>query len=198
MSAARLAVVLLTAIVLAFAAAGCGGGDDGGNGDSASPAPVDVWMASVCGAFVNWGKSLQAGVQDLGSATRDSKNLKTYKARFVTTLEGAEESSAEMVEKVKEAGPPDLAQGEAIQDDLVSTLEKIPESFSSAADKAKDISTSDAQSFANGVRPLSEDLEESLSTVSEEFNSLSTRYQSPEIDDAIDGEPACQQFSTAG
>lgn len=197
MSAARLPVVLLTAIVLAFAAVGCGGGDDGGNGDN-SPAKVDVWMASVCGALVNWGKSLQAGVQDLGSATRDSKNLKAYKARFVTSLEGAEESSQEMVEKVKEAGPPDLAQGEAVQDDLVSTLEKIPESFSRAADKAKDLPTSDGQSFANGVRPLSEDLEESLSTVSGEFNSLSTRYQSPEIDDAIDGEPACQQFSTVG
>ena len=111
MNAGRLAVVILTALVLAFAAAGCGGGDDGGNGDSSSAAPVDVWMASVCGALVDWGKSLQAGVQELGSATRDSKDLKTYKATFVTSLEDAEESSGVMVEKVKEAGPPDLAQG---------------------------------------------------------------------------------------
>jgi hypothetical protein len=198
MSAVRLPAVVLSAVVLAFAAAGCGGGDDGGNGGNSPPAQVDVWMASVCGALANWGKSLQAGVQDLRSATRDSKNLTTYKARFVTSLEDAEESSGEMVEKVKEAGPPNLAQGEAIQDDLVSTLEKIPESFSRAADRAKDLPTSDRQSFANGVRPLSEDLEESLVTVSSEFNSLSDRYQSPEIDDAKDGEPACQQFLSGG
>ncbi len=129
MSAARLPVVLLTAIVLAFAAAGCGGGDDGGNGDSSSPAPVDVWMASVCGALVNWGKSLQAGSP--GPRIRDAgfEGPEDLKARFVTSLEDAEESSGEMVEKVKEAGPPDLAQGEAIQDDLVSTLEKIPVEF---------------------------------------------------------------------
>ena len=75
MSAARLPVVLLTAVVLAFAAAGCGGGDDGGNGDSASAAQADVWAASVCGALGNWVKSLQAGSQDLG--VRDSGTRRT-------------------------------------------------------------------------------------------------------------------------
>ena len=190
MGAARLPVVLLAAIVLAFAAAGCGGGDDGGNGDSASDATeASVWAASVCGALGNWVKSLS-------SALRDTKDLKTVKAGFVTFLEDAEESTEEMVEKVEEAGPPDVTQGEAIQEDLVKTLGDVQQSFSQAVDKANDLSTSSLQSFSSGVSKLSEDVQDHLATTGGEFNQLSDRYQSPELDDATDGEPACEQFSS--
>ena len=65
-------------------------------------------------------------------------------------------------------------------------------------DKANELSTSSLQSFSNGVGKLSEDVEKNLATTGDEFNSLSDRYQSPELDDATDGEPACQQFSSAG
>ena len=197
MSAARLPLVLLTAIVLAFAAAGCGGGDDGGNGDSASgAAEPSVWAASVCGALGTWVKSLQAGSQDLSSSLQDTKDLKTVKAGFVTFLEDAEESTEEMVEKVEEAGPPDVTQGEAIQDDLVKTLGDVQQSFSQAVDKANELSTSSLQSFSSGVSKLSEDVQDHLATTGGEFNQLSDRYQSPELDDATDGEPACEQFSS--
>jgi len=197
MSAVRLPV-LLSAIVLAFAAAGCGGGGDGGNGDSASATQPDVWAASICGALGNWVKSLQTGSQDLGTAMRNTKDLKTVKARFVTFLEDAEQSSEEMVETVKDAGPPDVSQGEAIQEDLVSALEKVQESFSNAVDKANDLSTSSLQSFSSGVGKLSQDVQENLATTGNDFNSLSDRFQSPELDNATDGEPACQQFSSSG
>ena len=196
MSAARLSVVVLTAIVLAFAAAGCGGGDDGGNGDSASATEPSVWAASVCGALGTWAKSLQACSQDLGYTLRNTKDLKTVKARFVTFLEDAEESSGEMVEKVEEAGPPNVSQGEAIQDDLVKTLGGVQQSFSQAVDKANALSTSSLQSFSSGVSKLSDDVQNKLATTGGEFNSLSDRYQSPELDNATDGEPTCQQFNS--
>jgi hypothetical protein len=195
MSAARLPV-LLSALVLAFAAAGCGGGGDGGNGDSASGTAPDVWAASVCGALGTWVKSLQAGSQDLSAALRNTKDLKTVKARFVTFLEDAEKSSGEMVDEIKDAGPPDVDQGEAIQDDLVATLGEVQQSFSKAVDKANDLSTSSLKAFSNGVGQLSQDVQDNLATTGGEFNSLSDRYQSPELDNATDGEPACQQFNS--
>ena len=199
MTPVRLLVVLLSAAVFMFAAVGCGGdGGDGGNGESASATAPDVWAASVCGALGNWVKSLQAGSRDLGSALRDTKDLKTVKARFVAFLEDAEESSGEMVEKVKEAGPPDVSQGEAIQEDLVAALTKVQQSFSNAVDKANDLSTSSLQSFSNGVGKLSQSVQNNLAATGSEFNGLSDRYQSPELDDATDGEPSCQQFSSGG
>jgi hypothetical protein len=195
MSAVRLPAVLLSAVVLAFAAAGCGG-DGGGNGDSASATAPDVWAESVCGALGNWVKSLQTGSQDLSKALRNTKDLKTVKAGFVSFLEDAEESTGEMVEKVEEVGPPNVSQGEAIQDDLVAALGEVQQSFSKAVDRANALSTSSLSEFSSGVGKLSEDVQENLATTGGEFNNLSERHQSPELDDATDGEPACQQFNS--
>jgi hypothetical protein len=201
MTPVRLSAILLTAIVLAFAAAGCGG-DDGDGGDnggsrSAEQAP-DVWAASVCGALGDWVKSLQAGSRELGTALGDTKDLKTVKTRFVSFLEDAEQKSGEMVEKVKEAGPPDVEQGEAIQDDLVAALTKVQQSFANAADRANELSTSSLPAFSNGVGKLSQSVQDNLAATGDDFNSLSDRYQSAELDNATDGEPACQQFSSGG
>jgi hypothetical protein len=187
----RTLALLLSLVVLAFAAAGCGGGDDDGSDSAAAP---DVWAASVCGALGNWVTSLQDGSRRLGTQMRDTKDLKTVKARFVSFLEDAEQSSEEMVEKVEEAGPPDVEQGEAIQDDLVGALEKVNQSFSNAVERANELSTSSLQSFSSGVGELSQDVQKNLATTGQDFSTLSDRFQSSELDNATDGEPACQQF----
>jgi hypothetical protein len=194
----RLFVTLLSALVLAFAAAGCGGGGDNGNGDSGSGTAPDAWAATVCGALGDWVQSLQTGSNELGTAMRDTTDLKAVKARFVSFLEDAEKSSGEMVEKVKEAGPPDVSQGEAIQDELVEALTKVEQSFSNAVDRANELSTSSVQSFTAGVGNLSESVQNNLSATGREFNQLSDKYEAPELDEATDGEPACQQFSSGG
>jgi Zn-dependent oligopeptidase len=192
----RTLVLLLSLVVLAFAAVGCGGGGGGDDNGSESAAAPDVWAASVCGALGNWVKSLQDGSRRLGTQMRDTKDLKTVKARFVSFLEDAEQSSEEMVEKVKEAGPPDVEQGEAIQEDLVAAFEKVNQSFSNAVDKANELSTNNLQSFSSGVGKLSQDVQNNLATTGQDFSTLSDRFQSSELDNATDGEPACQQFAS--
>jgi hypothetical protein len=191
----RFLVVVLSVVVLVFAAVGCGGGG-GDNGDSASGTAPDVWAATVCGALGNWVTSLQEGSRELGTQMRNTKDLKTVKSRFVTFLENAEESSHEMVEKVKEADAPDVDQGEAIQEELVTALEKVENSFSNAVDKANDLSTDSLASFSQGVGKLSQDVQNNLATTGSDFNSLSDRFNSTELDNATDGEPACQQFKS--
>ena len=196
MSPLRFLVVVLSIAALAFAAAGCGGGG-GDNGDSASGTAPDVWAASVCGALGNWVQSLQEGSRELGTQMRNTKDLKAVKSRFVSFLENAEQSSHEMVEKVKEADAPDVEQGEAIQDELVTALEKVEQSFSNAVEKANALSTDSLQAFSQGVGTLSQDVQDNLATTGNDFNSLSDRFNSTELDDATDGEPACQQFKSS-
>jgi hypothetical protein len=192
---AKLFALVLLVATLAVAAAGCGGGG-GDDGDSASGTAPDVWAATVCGALGNWVKSLQDGSRELGTQMRDTKDLKTVKSRFVTFLENAEESSHDMVEKVKEADAPDVEQGEAIQEELVTALEKVETSFSNAVDKANDLSTKSVSAFSQGVGTLSQDVQNNLATTGNDFNSLSDRFNSTELDNATDGEPACQQFKS--
>src|SRR5262245_22196977 len=195
MRALRTLGLVVSVVVLAFAAAGCGGGGGGDdNGSKSAATEPCVWAASVCGALGNWVKDLQDGSRELGNQMKDTKDLKTVKARFVDFLENAEQSSQEMVDKVKDAGPPDLEQGQEIQDDLVAALEKVNTSFSKAVDKANDLSTDSLQWFSSGVSERSQDVQNNLATTAQDFSTLSARFQSSELADATDAEPACQQF----
>jgi hypothetical protein len=183
----RMVVVFLTAIALAFAAAGCGGDSR----DSAA-IPPDAWAASVCGALSDWVQDLNALSQELQPAMRNTRDLESVKEAFVTFLQDAEERFGGAVEKVDDAGAPDVPQGEAIHEDFVSALEEGEASFSRAVDKANDLPTNDLQSFASGVDELSQDVQENLTAAAKAFTNLSER--STELDNATAGEPDCQRF----
>jgi hypothetical protein len=139
--------------------------------------------------------SLEADSEDLRPALSDTRDLKGVKTAFITFLEGAEEGIGEAVEKVQEAGPPDVPQGEAIQQDLVSLLEKFEQTVSNAVDRANELSTSSLESFSTGVGELTQDVQNKLATTGQDFRSLKDRFKSTELENAIDGEPACQQFT---
>lgn len=194
MHALRVLAVLLSVIALAFAAVGCGGDGDGG-GDSASGTEAPEWAATVCGAVGDWVQSLQDNSQKLGSELRDSTNLKNVKATFVDFLEDAEQSSEAMVAKVEGAGAPDVDNGEEIQQKLVSGLEEIQQSFSTAVDKANDLSTTNPQSFAQEVGALTQEVQRNLEATGNDFNNLDT--ESSELKEATDNEPACAKLSNA-
>ena len=74
------------------------------------------------------------------------------------------------MDEVKSAGPPDTEEGQAIQSELVSALEKVQESFARAVDRAEEISTTDGDSFRSGVGVLSNDVEKNLQAAGASFN----------------------------
>ena len=192
----RVLLVFLSAIALALAAAGCGGdGEDGG--DSASRTTPDAWAATVCGALGDWVEELQAESQSLQPAMRNTTDLASVKKAFVTFLEDAEESISETVDKVEDAGAPDLPRGEEMQNDFVAALKKVEQSLSRAVAQANELSTSNLQSFSTGVSEVGEDVQTNLGDAGKAFNSLSDRFKSTELDNATNAEPECQQFKPA-
>lgn len=193
MSPPRALAALLAVGVLALTASGCGG--DGG-GDKSSAARPQEWAATICGSLSDWVQSLQDDTEKLGTAMQDTSDLETVKSTFVTFLEDAEKSSEELIDKIEETGPPDVENGEEIQQQLVSDVEKVNESFSQAVDKAKELPTDNLQSFSKGVGPLSTDIQKNLAVVGKDFNEI--KSQSSELKDAIDTESSCQLFSTPG
>lgn len=177
-------------VVLALAAAGCGGGDDGGSSSS------DEWASTVCGALDEWGKSLQAGSEALRPAMENTQDLENVKEKYIGFLEDAEQSSQELVDEVKSAGPPDAEEGQALQSELVSALEKVQKSFARAVDRAEELSTQDGDSLRTGVGVLSNDVEKNLQAAGAFFDGIGER--SPEIEEAMDDTPSCGQFANAG
>jgi hypothetical protein len=180
-------------VVLALAAAGCGG--DGGDENSSSKS-ADDWASTVCGALGTWAQSLQAGSQALGPALQGTKNLENVKKRFVGFLEEAEKDSRTLVAEVKRAGPPRADEGEEIQRQLVSALEKMQTTFVRAVDRANELPTKGVQAFRSGVGMISTDAEKSLQATGASFNGIGEK--SSEIEEAIDGNATCARFANAG
>jgi hypothetical protein len=174
-------------VVLALVAAGCGGGGDDG---------VDEWASTVCGALEDWGTSLRTGSQELAPAMQNTRDLENVKEAYIGFLEESAQSSKELVDEVKSAGPPDTEEGQAVQDALVSAFEKVQASFARAVDEAQELSTADGDSFRIGVGRLSGDVEKNLQAAGRFFTGIGER--SSEIEEAIEDDPNCGQFANAG
>jgi hypothetical protein len=99
-----------------------------------------------------------------------------------------------MVERMKDIDEPAVENGDAVKRELVTALEQIRESFSKAIESARKLSTNDLQSFSAGVGTLSGEVQRNLGTAGDEFKRLSDETE--ELQEAIDGEPACQRFRT--
>jgi hypothetical protein len=181
-------------VALALAAAGCGGGgDDDGGSSSKTP---DDWASSVCGALEDWGARLQAGTEELAPALQNTRDLEKVKEKYIGFLADAEQNSQELVGEIRSVGPPETEDGQALQSDLVSALEKVQQSFGRAVDRAEELSTKDVDSLRSGVGALSNDVEKNLQAAGAFFRGIGER--SPEIEEAMGDDPNCGQFANAG
>jgi len=185
-------LALLSALaVLAFAAAGCG---DGGNSSSSSGTKPETWSASVCGALQTWGDDLKSGSQKLSSDIRSSNDLKSVKAKLLTFLQNAEESTDKMVGDVKAAGAPAVKDGPAIQRDLETGLTGARTSFQRAVVQAKKLPTNDSQALTNGLSTLAQSIQSELTATGTHFSNLETKYDLGDLNKAMADEPSCKPF----
>ena len=185
---------LIVGIVAAAAllAAGCGGGDGGGSASGADP---EQYAADICGAISDWRKELQTSQTTMSSKLGASPTPEEVKTQLVAFMEGATKSTEDMVDKVKEAGPPDIEKGEALQRDLEQGLTAAQTAFASARDEVKKLPTDNPSAFQSQAQKLGTTLTEEGTKIGETFNGLSTKYDSDELNEAFDKEPSCQGLS---
>jgi hypothetical protein len=189
--ARRILALLLCASTLALAASGCGG--DGGGTSYPGTQPKD-WAATVCGAMSDWAAGLKADSQRLGSDLSGGTPLPTVKAKFVIFLQNAERSTGRLRARVEGAGPPAVKDGAAIQQRLVSGLERGRASFERAVKRAKKLSTTDRLAFMSGVGALAQETQKELTATGDEFNRLDERYHDKSLNEATSGESSCSNI----
>ena len=187
----RLAPIAALIAAAALLAAGCGGGDDGGSAAGADP---EQYAADVCGAISDWQKELQTSATTMQSKLGTASTPEDVKTELVSFMEGATESTDDMLAKVKEAGPPDIEDGEALQRDLEKGLGDAQTAFAAARDKAKELPTGDRAAFQREAQALGTTLNEEGAKIGQTFNGLSTKYDSQELNEAFEKEPSCRNL----
>jgi hypothetical protein len=179
---------------LALVASACGG--DGGNGGSGSAGTApDQYAATVCGALTAWQNELQEKAGAMGTAFSGASGPADVKTKLVEFMQAMSTSTNTMVSKVRAAGPPDVEDGAALHRDLVSGLEDAQKAFDDARESAEALPTDDPAAFQQQATQLGTTLSEQGTAIGSTFTGLSTKYDSRELNEAFNSEPACQNLS---
>jgi hypothetical protein len=180
------------AVALALAASACGGSGGGGAGGT----DPGKYAASVCGALVDWQTTLQNSGTEMSSGLSSSSTPSEVKSKFVDFMSAAVDATETLQSKAKSAGPPDVKDGEKFQADLDGALDTAVKAFKNARDKAKQLPTSDTAAFQSQASALGQTLTQEGNKISTQFNGLSGKYDSKDLNDAFDKEPSCKNVSS--
>jgi hypothetical protein len=178
--------IALALALLLIAFTGCGGGDT-----PADAAPPDEWVANVCGAVGEWVTALQEGALDVQTEAAGATSIDQARQVLVDYLDLAIDRTDEMVDRLDRAGSPAVEDGEAIADDIREEIGRIRPLLEDARDQAADL-PDDPQTFAEQAQELGASLSSAGEGINGRLQDLSGKYDSRELDEAFDNEPACQ------
>ncbi|HTN78611.1 MAG TPA: hypothetical protein VMK16_02970 [Acidimicrobiales bacterium] len=219
----RLRPHLALALVLALGTVGfvaCGGGDDSGKsasntggGSTESSAPdssssgstgggsgngkgvaVEAWAGEVCGAVGTWLDGINASNSQLNEDVQGLTDLSQIRDVLVGFLNDSVSLTDDMINGVKDAGAPDVENGEQLSADLVAALSPVKDTFQKAANDAKSLPTSDPTAFSQAATKLGQAITDSQSEFSSSFDALQEKYDDPALNKAFDEVPACAQL----
>lgn len=175
-----------TVLVLAVATA-CDEGGTAGTGDGTVSA--EEYVAAVCTEITGWVEEVQARSEQVGQDVVSE-----------TTLEGQREVLAEFLDDVvaddhlagmRDAGVPDVEEGEEIAGTLVGVFEDARAILADASEGVDELPTDDAAAF----QAAAEELGAGVQTALEGIGSSVTGLDSPELVTAAEDEPACAALS---
>lgn len=170
----RLAAVACTIVIV--------GGACGGDG----PAPR-VWAASVCEALAPW----RTEINNLTRSTQQQMTAQTTPAQakenLVRMLGGAEQASETARRAVADAGVPDVARGDVVSQEFVTSLAAVRDAYGRARTTIEQLGTGQAGAFYDGVKAA-------VDTLNKEYGASApdtSKLDSPELKKAFDEVPEC-------
>ena len=180
----RSKAVPLIAVFALFISA-CGGDDDDGGGDSAS---VNDYAADICTAFTDWTQAIQDRQTDLQEGLQPGASPEEGKEALQGFLDDAVAASDQLVEDVDAAGVPDTENGDQAAQALQDAAEGARDQLADAQENVGDLPTDSPQAFSQAADEFGNEVRTALEGVGEGLQDIDT----PELDQAIDEEEACQ------
>jgi hypothetical protein len=175
--------LLFTVLALALFISACGDDDDGG--DSAS---VGDYASDICTAFTDWTQAIQDRQTELQEGLQPGASPQEGKDALGGFLDDAVAASDQLVEDVDAAGTPDTENGEEAANALQEAAEGARDQLAEAQENVADLPTDSPQEFGEAADQFGNDVRSALEGVGDGLQDIDT----PELDEAIDQEEACQ------
>ena len=187
----RLAVMV---IPLGMLLMGACAGDDGGTDGEVETDTVSAteYATGVCGAIAGWVDDIQGLNQDL-AANLDPSSIDALKETMVGFLDDVTGATDDVIDEVEAAGIPDVDDGEAAAEAVLSALRDSRAVFEDARDRVQGLSTADPDAFAQELQTLGTDIQSSMSGIGTQLD----QFGSPELDEVSRDIPECQEVAAA-
>jgi hypothetical protein len=179
----RSKTLLLFAVLAALFIAACGDDDDGGGS-----AEVGDYASDICTAFTDWTQAIQDRQTELQEGLQPGASPQEGKDALQGFLDDAVAASDQLVDDVDAAGTPDTENGEEAAEALQSAAEGARDQLSEAQENVADLPTDSPAAFGEAADKFGNDVRSALEGVGDGLQDIDT----PELDEAIDDEAACQ------
>lgn len=182
----RMAIVLVPlGILMAGACAGSDGGSNGGA--NAGTVTAEAYATGVCGAIADWVDEIQGLNEDL-QANLDPSSIDALKDTMVMFLDDVIASTDTVIAEVENVGVPDVDDGDAAAQHLLTGLRDSRGVFQNARDRVEAMPTDDPAAFGEELQTVGTDIQASMSTIGEDLG----RFESPVLDDVSKDIPECE------
>jgi hypothetical protein len=178
----RLRFVAL-ALVIPIVLAACGGG--GGSGSKVS---ADAYASTVCTHVKTWLDQIKQRVGDLQAAVSPGTSPTKGKDLLRSYLDGVISDTDDMINAIKDAGTPDVPNGDQLSSTLLSGLERARGTFDDARGQVDSLPTSSRSAFAHAAQQLGSSINSKVGGIEQSFQGL----HSPELDKAFNKVAACK------
>jgi hypothetical protein len=164
------------------------------NTDDAEPETVSAteYATGVCGAIAGWVEDIAVLNEELTSDL-DPTSIDSLKTAMVGFLDDVITATDSVIGEVETVGVPDVDDGEATAETVLTALRDSRNVFADARDRVDGLATDDPAGFTEELQTLGTDLQTSLAGIGEELD----RFDSPELDEASENVPECEQVSSA-
>jgi hypothetical protein len=181
------AMVLPVAVLVTGACSG-----DGGGGTEPNTVTATEYATGVCGAVAGWVDDIQGLNEDL-QGSLDPNDLDALKGVMVGFLDDVVTATDSAISEVEAVGVPDVEDGEAAAETVLTALRDSKAVFEDARDRVDGLSTADPAAFSEELQALGTDLQTSMSGIGGQLD----QFASPELKEAANDVPACDQVAAA-
>lgn len=175
--------LLFAVLALALFISACGDDDDGGGS-----ADVGDYASDICTAFTDWTQAIQDRQTELQEGLQPGASPQEGKDALQGFLDDAVSASDQLVEDVDAAGTPDTENGDDAAEALQSAAEGARDQLAEAQENVADLPTDSPQAFGDAADKFGNEVRSALEGVGDGLQDIDT----PELDEAIDEEEACQ------
>lgn len=187
----RMAIVLVPlGILLAGACAGSEGGSNGGA--DAETVSAEAYATGGCGAIAGWVDEIQGLNEDL-QANLDPSSIDALKDTMVMFLDDVIASTDTVIADVEDVGIPDVDDGDAAAQHLLTGLRDSRGVFENARDRVEAMPTDDPEAFGEELQSVGTDIQTSMSTIGEDLG----RFESPVLDEVSKDIPECEAVAAS-